>query len=234
MNLRTIQMLAATVLCAALALPARAGNPEDTARDAVTVLRSLADIPEKGIPPRLFNDAAGIAVIPGLIKAGFVVGGRHGNGVLSVRDDSGAWSLPSFISVTGGSIGFQAGVQSIDLVLVFKTHRSIAGIMHGKFTLGGDASAAAGPVGRTASAATDAQLKAEIYAYSRSRGLFAGIALDGTVIEIDPKANADAYGSGAVPESIFAGEVSQRPAPVVQFTDALEERTAEAAARNGD
>jgi len=233
MNLRNFRILSAALLSAVLAMPAHAGNPVDTARDAVTVLRSLADIPEQGIPPRLYNDAAGIAVIPGLIKAGFVVGGRHGNGVLSIRDDSGAWSLPTFISVTGGSIGFQAGVQSIDLVLVFKTQRSISGIMNGKFTLGGDASVAAGPVGRTASAATDAQLTAEIYAYSRARGLFAGIALDGTVIEIDPKANADAYGSGAVPEGIFAGKVSQRPAPVVQFTDALEERTAEARQKGG-
>lgn len=214
-------------VCLFMALPARAGGPTETATDAVEVLRALADIPEKGIPPRLFRDAAGIAVIPGMMKAGFVVGGRHGNGLLSVRD-GGAWTLPTFISVTGGSIGFQAGVQSSDIVLVFKTRRSVEGIMDGKFTLGGDASVAAGPVGRTASAATDGQLKAEIYAYSRSRGLFAGIALDGAVIQIDHKDNARAYGAGAAPSNIFAGNVSERPGAVVPFVNALEERTAAA------
>ena len=217
--------LAAALAC--LALPAHADSPTDTARDAVDVLRALSDIPEQGIPPRLFKDAAGIAVIPGMVKAGFVVGGRHGNGLMSVRE-GGVWTLPTYISVTGGSIGFQAGVQSSDIVLVFKSRRSVEGIMDGKFTLGGDASVAAGPVGRTASAATDGQLKAEIYAYSRARGLFAGVAIDGAVIQIDHKDNAKAYGSGAAPKSIFAGNVSERPSPVVKFVNALEERTAAA------
>ncbi len=222
--LRATGVLAVSLL---LMAPARAGSPTETAADAVEVLRSLADIPEKGVPPRLFRDAAGIAVIPGMVKAGFVVGGRHGNGLVSIRE-GGVWTLPSFISVTGGSIGFQAGVQSSDIVLVFKTRRSVEGIMDGKFTLGGDASVAAGPVGRTASAATDGQLKAEIYAYSRSRGLFAGISLDGAALQIDHKDNARAYGAGASPKSIFAGNVSERPDAVVKFVNALEERTAAA------
>ncbi len=209
------------------ALPATADTPAETAADAVDVLNALADIPEQGIPPRLFHDAAGIAVIPGMVKAGFVVGGRHGRGLVSVRE-GGVWTLPSYIAVTGGSIGLQAGVQSSDIVLVFKSRRSVEGIMDGKFTLGGDASVAAGPVGRTASASTDGQLKAEIYAYSRARGLFAGIALDGAALQIDHKANARAYGAGAAPKSIFAGNVSERPEPVVRFVNALEERTAAA------
>lgn len=224
---RFLQVLGLATACLCAAFPARADTPEETATDAVEVLRALADIPEQGIPPRLFHDAAGIAVIPGMVKAGFVVGGRHGNGLLSVRQD-GVWSLPTFISVTGGSIGFQAGVQSSDIVLVFKSRRSVEGIMDGKFTLGGDASVAAGPVGRTASAATDGQLQAEIYAYSRARGLFAGIAIDGAAIQIDHKDNARAYGAGAAPGSIFAGNVSERPSPVVTFVNTLEERTATA------
>ncbi len=221
---RTLCLAAACLLAS---MPLRADTPAETATDAVEVLAALADIPEEGIPPRLFRDAAGVAVIPGLVKAGFVVGGRHGTGLMSVRRD-GAWTLPTFISVTGGSIGFQAGVQSADLVLVFKTRRSVEGIMDGKFTLGGDASVAAGPVGRTASASTDGHLKAEIYAYSRARGLFAGIALDGTAIQIDHKDNAAAYGAGAAPRSIFAGDVAERPGAVVTFVNALEERSAAA------
>lgn len=218
--------LAVSLLLATL--PARADSPAETATNAVEVLNALSDIPEKGIPPRLFRDAAGVAVIPGMVKAGFVVGGRHGNGLLSVRQD-GVWTLPSYISVTGGSIGFQAGVQSSDIVLVFKSRRSVDGIMDGKFTLGGDASVAAGPVGRTATAATDAQLQAEIYAYSRARGLFAGVAIDGAAIQIDHKDNAKAYGAGASPASIFEGSVSERPSAVVRFVNALEERSAAAA-----
>lgn len=222
-----LRAAALAAVCAFLLAPVRADTPDETAADAVEVLRALADIPEKGIPPRLFRDAAGIAVIPGMVKAGFVVGGRHGNGLMSVRE-GGVWTLPTYISVTGGSIGFQAGVQSSDIVLVFKSHRSVEGIMDGKFTLGGDASVAAGPVGRTASASTDAQLQAEIYAYSRARGLFAGISIDGAAIQIDHKDNAKAYGAGAAPKSIFAGDVAERPAPVVKFVNALEERTAAA------
>lgn len=224
---RIMKAMALAAACLFVTLPARAASPAETAADAIDVMQALADIPEKGIPPRLFRDAAGIAVIPGMVKAGFVLGGRHGNGLLSVRED-GAWTLPTFISITGGSIGFQAGVQSSDVVLVFKTRRSVEGIMDGKFTLGGDASVAAGPVGRTASASTDGQLKAEIYAYSRARGLFAGIALDGAAIQIDHKDNTRAYGAGASPKSIFAGDVTERPDTAVTFVNALEERTAAA------
>lgn len=225
--IKLLRIVGLAAVCLLTALPARAGTPAETAADATEVLRVLSDIPEQGIPPRLFRDAAGVAVIPGMVKAGLVVGGRHGNGLLSLHRD-GVWTLPSFISVTGGSIGFQAGVQSSDIVLVFKTRRSVEGIMDGSFTLGGDASVAAGPVGRTASASTDGRLKAEIYAYSRARGLFAGIALDGAALQIDHKANAGAYGAGASPKSIFAGDVSERPDTVVPFVNALEERTAAA------
>ena len=132
--------------------------------------------------------------MPGLLKGGFVVGIRHGRGVIVVRDDGGGWRPPAFITITGGSFGWQVGVQAADIVLVFKTKTSVESLMKGKFTLGGGVAAAAGPVGRQAEAGTDARLKAEIFSYSRSRGLFAGLALDGSIIQVDTKSNVAYYG----------------------------------------
>jgi lipid-binding SYLF domain-containing protein len=206
---------------------ARAGEEEaKRAENAVRVLREVMMAPDKRIPSDLISNAYAIAVIPDVIKAGFVIGGRHGVGMVSVKTSDGTWSNPSFISMTGGSIGFQAGVSSTDVILVFRTERGVDSIVHGKFTLGADASAAAGPVGRTAQASTDAQLKAEIYSYSRSRGLFAGAALDGSIIAIDNDANRSVYGDGITPRRIFAGGVSNVPNSVVDFRDRLEEYTA--------
>lgn len=222
---------AALLACLALALachaPAHAGEEENQrAENAVRVLKEIMMAPDKRIPTDLVSSAYAIAVIPDVIKAGFVIGGRHGTGLISVKTADGTWSNPSFISMTGGSVGFQAGVSSTDVVLVFRTQRGVDSIVHGKFTLGADASVAAGPVGRTAQASTDAQLKAEIYSYSRSRGLFAGAALDGSVISIDNDANQAVYGEGVTPRRIFAGGVSGVPNAVVDFRDRLEEYTA--------
>ncbi|WP_137914401.1 MULTISPECIES: lipid-binding SYLF domain-containing protein [unclassified Rudaea] len=201
-----------------------AGEAENQrAANAVRVLRDLTQAPDKGLPSDMIANAYAVAVIPDVIKAGLVIGGRHGLGLLSVKTENGTWSNPSFISMSGGSIGFQAGVSSTDVILVFRTQRGVDSIVHGKFTLGADASAAAGPVGRTAQASTDAQLKAEIFSYSRARGLFAGAALDGSVISIDNDANAAVYGAGVTPRRIFAGGVSNVPNPVVDFRDRLEE-----------
>jgi lipid-binding SYLF domain-containing protein len=161
-----------------------------------------------------------------VIKAGLVIGGRHGSGLISIKGADGTWSNPSYIRMSGGSIGFQLGVESTDVILVFRTQRGVDSIVHGKFTLGADASVAAGPVGRDAHAATDAQLKAEIYSYSRSRGLFAGVALDGSVLAIDNDANQAVYGDGATPRRIFTGGMSGVPNAVVDFRDRLEEYTA--------
>jgi len=206
---------------------ARAGEQEvERANNAVRVLKEVMMAPDKRVPSDLLNNAYAVAVIPDVIKAGFVIGGRHGLGVVSIKASDGTWSNPSFVSMTGGSIGFQAGVQSTDVILVFRTQRGVDSIVHGKFTLGADASVAAGPVGRDAHAATDAQLKAEIYSYSRSRGLFAGIALDGSVLAIDNGANQAVYGEGVTPRRIFAGGVSNVPNAVVDFRDRLEEYTA--------
>jgi lipid-binding SYLF domain-containing protein len=210
-------------------LPAVAVHAEDPplvrAKNAVRVLSEVMEAPDKSIPTDLLREAHAIAVIPDMVKAGLIFGGRRGEGLISVKSPDGTWSNPSFISLTGGSVGFQAGISSTDVILVFRTQRGVDSIVNGKFTLGADASAAAGPVGRTATVATDGQMKAEIYSYSRSRGLFAGVALDGSALRIDDDANAAVYGSDITPRRILEGGVSNVPGPVVDFRDRLEEYT---------
>lgn len=196
---------------------------DERLQQAVKVLDEVMRMPENAIPQRLLSDAYAVAVVPEVVKAGLVVGGRHGRGVIAVRQADGSWSTPSFISLTGGSIGFQAGVQATDVVLVFRSERGVDSIVNGKFTLGADAAVAAGPVGRMAQASTDGQLKAEIYSYSRSRGLFAGVALDGAVLSIDHRANVRAYGRDTTPRAVFEGRVKKAPPAVVDFRDRLEE-----------
>lgn len=205
-----------------------AGEKEDErARNAARVLSEIMAVPDKRVPNHLIEKAEAIAVIPDVVKAGLVLGGRHGKGLISVRSADGTWSNPSYISISGGSIGFQAGVQSTDVVLVFRSKRGVDQIVNGKFTLGADAAVAAGPVGRNAQASTDVQLKAEIYSYSRSRGLFAGVALDGSVLSIDHDSNQAAYGRNMTPRRIFEGGVGAVPNAVVDFRDRLEEYTAQ-------
>src|ERR1700682_3820347 len=179
---------------------------------ATEVLQEVQAMPDEQLPDALLSRAYGIAVIPDVTKVAFIFGGRHGNGVLVVRDKlNSPWSNPTFVSLTGGSWGFQAGAQSSDVVLVFTTKAGIEGIAGGKLALGADASVAAGPVGRQGSAATDMSFHAEIYSYARTRGLFGGIALDGSVISIARPANASLYGkSGVTATEIFSG---QSPAP---------------------
>jgi len=193
-----------------------ASDQQEKIEQSLQVLEEIMLMPEKGIPPTLLGRAYGVAVIPNLIKAGFVIGGRYGAGVLSVRNADGVWSAPLFISLAGGSIGWQIGAQSTDIVLVFKSRRSIDGITSGKFTIGGDASAAAGPVGRHTEAATDVTLKAEIYSYSRSRGLFAGVSLAGASLSIDHEANAGFYRKeGIAAQQIIDGyQLPQQPEAV--------------------
>ncbi len=226
------QSLPAVFACALLPLvllatPAFAGEREDKrAADAAAVLDEIMRAPDQAIPAGLLKDAHAIAVIPDVVKAGFVLGGRAGKGVVSVRSPDGTWSNPSYIKLTGGSVGFQAGVQSTDVVLVFRRKAGVDSIVNGKFTLGADAAVAAGPVGRTAQASTDGQLKAEIYSYSRARGLFAGVALDGAVIAIDHRANQSVYGRNSTPRAIFEGRTGRPSGQVVEFRDRLEEYSA--------
>src|SRR5690606_19381576 len=212
-----------------------AGPEEDArARNAVRVLDEVQAIPESAIPDKLLDEARAIVVIPDTLKIGLVLGGRRGHGLLSVKSPDGTWSNPSFITLTGGSIGLQSGVQSADVVLVFRNDRSLESIVNGKVTLGADAGVAAGPVGRHAAAATDGQLKAEIWSWSRARGLFAGVALDGAVLQIDDDANQLVYGDNTTARMILEGRAQQAPSDaVVAFRDQLEEATAAARAARG-
>ncbi|MBJ6985176.1 lipid-binding SYLF domain-containing protein [Luteimonas sp. MC1750] len=230
-----LPVLATALSLALAAAPAAAGPREDArAVNAVRVLTDIQAIPESAIPEKLFDEARAIVVVPDTIKAGLVIGGRRGHGMMSVKNPDGTWSNPSFVKLTGGSIGLQAGVQSADVVLVFRSDRGLESIVNGKFTLGADAAVAAGPVGRNASTATDGELKAEIWSWSRARGLFAGIALDGAVLSIDDAANEAAYGRDTTPRMIFEGRANGQPStPVVEFRDSLEEATALARANRG-
>jgi lipid-binding SYLF domain-containing protein len=172
----------------------RAQSAEDrTVEAASEVLREITAIPAKAIPAALLADAHGVAIIPDMVKGSFVVGVRRGKGVIVARNASGEWTAPVFVTVTGGSVGFQAGLQATDVIAVFRNRQGVDRLMRGKVTIGADAAVAAGPVGREASAATDVQLKAEILSYSRSRGLFAGVAIDGAAVQIDHRATAAYY-----------------------------------------
>ncbi len=233
--MRRLPCLVLLLSASLLATPAFAGPKEDQrARNAVRVLSEIQEIPEQAIPDKLLDEGRAIVVIPDTIKAGLVLGGRRGHGLMSVKMADGSWSSPVFIKLTGGSIGFQAGVQSSDVILVFRNERSLDNIVNGKFTLGADAGVAAGPVGRNAAAATDGQLKAEIWSWSRARGLFAGVALDGAALQIDDAANLDAYGQGTTPRMIIEGRLASAPSSdVVAFRDRLEESTYSARQKRG-
>jgi lipid-binding SYLF domain-containing protein len=223
---KILSLVVVTLLLSVTAwiVPVRAAEPTKTVIDATYVLKEIVAIPEKGLPPALLEDAYGIAIIPGVIKAAFVFGGRYGTGVLMVRDREKGWSSPSFVSLGSGSFGWQIGAESTDVILVFKSRKSIEGIRRGKFTLGADASVAAGPVGRNAAAATDIQLKAEIFSYSRSRGLFAGVAVDGAVLKIDDDENETFYGKKEVSAGeIFDGRVTSSAPEVKKLQDLLRE-----------
>lgn len=203
-----------TLLIALLSLAALApprllahGNVTDTLRTASETLDAFQAVPLTCIPPALMQDAQGVAIIPGVVKLGFVVGGRFGRGLVMARNPDGSWGNPVFITFTGGSIGWQAGIESTDIILVFKTRKGVERLMQGrgKLTLGAEVGVAAGPLGRQAGAATDAQLRAEIYSYARSRGLFLGLALDGSVVLNDADGNLAFYRQPRV-EAVQAAE----------------------------
>jgi len=186
----------------------------------------------ESLPPTMLQRAEGIAIFPNMIKGGFILGVNYGKGVLSVRKPDRTWSAPVLVTMGGGSLGFQAGVQAADIVLIFATPRSLQGILNGqKVTLGADASIAAGPVGRQANAGTDARLGAEIYSYARSRGLFLGVSLGGSDISVDHNADSMLYGRfGVTPADVFEGRgIGIRP-EVQQLIDDLNARSVQAAA----
>lgn len=199
---------------------ALAQNREDARLITATeVLEELRATPDQRVPSWLLDRAYGIAVIPDVIKGAFIFGGRHGNGVLVSRDSAGRFSSPVFISLTGGSVGWQIGAQAADIVLVFATRRSLDNFSRGQFTLGASASVAAGPLGRSGEAS--AGIAAEIYSYSRARGLFAGVALDGTALMYDRKANHEYYGHDVTADDIFTGTVKNDTESARRFIAAI-------------
>jgi lipid-binding SYLF domain-containing protein len=211
-------------------VPVRGSEEEpgaDRIAKAVEVLGEMIDLPEEGMPSRLLEKCHGIAVIPGVIKAAYGFGGQYGRGLLVIRNEDGTWSNPAFISLIGGSLGWQIGVQKADIVLVFKTAKSINDIAEGKVTLGADLSVTAGPVGRSAEASTDLDMQAEIYSYSRSKGLFAGVSIKGASIQIDKDANKAFYGdAGMNARDILYDRKLEAPDAVEDLKKALMKRTA--------
>ncbi len=204
--------------------PLHAGGVElRTVEAAGEVVRAFSEIPLKGIPRSLLHDAAGVAVIPHVVKAGLVIDGRFGRGVILVHEPDGTWSNPIFVALSGGGIGGQIGVEATDLVLVFKTGKSLDRALRGKLTLGGDVAVAAGPLGREAEVATDRRLpRADILSYSRSRGLFAGVSLEGARLHVDGHANEEFYGlRGCRPADVRSRRAIPVAAAVVHLKEEL-------------
>jgi lipid-binding SYLF domain-containing protein len=194
--------------------------------DCRRVFESFANLTEQAIPVWLLERSYGVVVVPKLIKGALGLGGRGGRGVMAVRNPDGTWSNPVFVTLAGVNFGFQFGVQSTDVVMVLMSRQSIEGIAGGKVTLGADASVAAGPIGRAAAATTDATFKAQVLSYSRNEGIFAGVALDGTVIAVDNGSNETAYGvSDVLPSQILEGRIASAPPAAKEFTAALNRAT---------
>ncbi|MEP6615979.1 MAG: lipid-binding SYLF domain-containing protein [Ginsengibacter sp.] len=191
------------------------GYSQDKLQDKIVastkVIKDFSEMKES-IPEKLFEITEGIIVIPKLINAGFVLAGKRGKGIAMVKLADGHWSDPVFVTITGGSLGFQAGVQSVDLVLIFKNNETLENIGKGSFTLGGDISVTAGPLGRNSTASTDYKMEAEVYSYSRSKGLFAGISLSGSAIDIDEKSNEAFYGEDEEAKTLFSKSTNKTPA----------------------
>ena len=221
--MRTLRLVRSALLTSAAALfvlllaPAEAQHDADKFVDAAKVLELFTTDEEHGIPADILQRARGIAVIPNLIRGGLFFGGRRGRGVLAIRSPNGEWSNPAFVTLTGGSFGAQLGAESADVVLVFANDRSVRNIASGKFTLGGDATATAGPMGRRTQTAVTGH--AEVYVYMHSRGLFAGAAFEGTRLDVDEDASADLYrNTSGVP---LGAQTPETPSQVLPFLDAL-------------
>lgn len=201
----------------------RGSNTKDGAKQAeksAKVLNEIMGTPDKGIPRDLLEKAECVLVFPDVIKGGFIVGGQGGRGVASCRTASG-WSAPAYFEIKGGSVGLQIGGQSTDFVLLIMNESGMKSLLSDKFELGGEASVAAGPVGRTASASTDAKMDAQILSYSRSKGLFGGISLKGSAISPDKSDMEGTYGKGVKADTILAADKTRAPQEVQVFPNAL-------------
>lgn len=189
--------------------------------ESVDVISELMNTPDSSIPTEILDKSHCVCVIPSVKKGAFIFGGQYGKGLVTCRKESAGWTAPVFFSLSGGSFGLQIGGQAIDLVLVIMNKRGIEHLLEDKFTLGADASVAAGPVGRTARAETDAQLNAEILAYSRAKGVFAGISLSGSVMKPDKDANRDLYGRNIPAKDILVENKADVPVETEAFIDMM-------------
>jgi len=213
-------LLALVVVAAPLAQ--EGARESDRLKDAITVLDEVMGAGDSAVPRSIMEKAEAIAVFPSLVKAGFVVGGSRGHGAISVRNPkTGAWSSPGFLTITGGSVGLQIGAQAVDLILVVQNRRGLDQLLKNQFKIGADAAVAAGPVGRDASASTDIQMRAQILSYSRTRGIFAGITLNGSTIRQDRDANERFYGTAYRTTQIVNEGRGGAPDPVPAWKAAL-------------
>lgn len=216
------------VPAAALTLAVAAGSGSLQADTAVerlaqsaTVLKEVMRAPDKGIPSDLLKAAQCIVIVPGLKKVGFVVGGKYGRGFLVCRSpETSAWGAPAALRIEGGSFGFQIGASETDVIMLLMDQRSVKGVLNSRFTLGGDVDVAAGPVGRSGTAQTDATMNAKILSYSRSRGVFAGLALSGATLRQDLDENHELYGRKLSTKEIVAGQ-GPPPAAASDLIDLL-------------
>lgn len=196
------------------------------------VLDEVMAAPDKGIPQDLFNKASCVVVVPGLKKGAFIIGGKYGKGYIECRKSGGGWSAPAAIRVEGGSVGFQIGGSETDVVMLVMNERGMDKLLSSKFTVGADAAAAAGPVGRTSSAMTDAQMHAEILSWSRARGIFAGISLEGATLRPDEDSNKDLYGRSVTNREIVTGTIPAPPG-ASKLIDTLKKYSERSAKRRG-
>jgi SH3 domain-containing YSC84-like protein 1 len=204
------RLLIVATLGLLVTLTAVASDREDDVKrtqKAAQVFREIMETPDKGIPQDLLRTAKCIAIIPGDLKFAFVFGGNYGRGLATCRTGHG-WSAPMFLAIDGGSVGYQIGGSSTDIVMLFMNDHALQSLLGDKFKLGADASVAAGPVGRTAAAGTDVRLTAEILSYSRAKGVFAGVALDGTVVQADKSGDNSMYGHDVDRHEILDGKIA--------------------------
>lgn len=218
-----VATLAACLMLGAPALPAyqdskQASDEVELVQKSMQVLSDLTKVPEDGIPKELLERAEGIVVIPSLVKGGFIIGAKHGKGIISAKHSSGMWSPPAVVKMSGGSIGWQIGLESVDLVLLVMNRKGIEQLLQDKFTLGGELSVAAGPVGRNAQAGTNAQANAGILAYSRSKGLFAGATFEGAALHGDEDDNQALYGREVSLKEIVLNNAPNTKAPSIVET----------------
>jgi len=205
--MRKLSVLLILALASSLAFADAKSDSTERLSKAGTVLKEIMAAPDKGIPGEVFDGAKCILVVPNLVKGGFVFGGKHGRGVATCRTGKG-WSAPAFVSIGGGSWGLQIGVQGVDLVLMVMNERGMQHLLSNKFQVGGEASAAAGPVGRHASAGTDWKAETEILTYSRAKGLFAGVTLEGAVVQQDDDSTLAIYGKNINQKALLSGSVA--------------------------